>query len=68
MISGDVYKVTEVVRDIWRREQDNGISAGEKSMLARARQILLSEVTLAQNTTTDNADIWLVGALRTPTP
>ena len=25
MISGDVYKVAEVVRDVWRREQDKGI-------------------------------------------
>ena len=44
MISGDVYKVAEVVRDVWRREQDKGISAGRKSMLSRARQILVSEL------------------------
>ena len=37
MISGDVYKVTEVVRDVWCREQAPGIFAGEKSMLSRAR-------------------------------
>ena len=67
MISGDVYKVTEVVRDVWRREQDKGISAGEKSMLSRARQILVSELALAQGTTIDDADIWLIEALQTPT-
>jgi CarD family transcriptional regulator len=66
MISGDVFKVTEVVRDVWRREQDKGISAGEKSMLSRARQILVSELALAQDTTTVDADTWLLEALQTP--
>jgi len=50
LASGDVLKVSEVVRDLWRRDQDRGLSAGEKSMLARARQILTSEVALAENT------------------
>jgi CarD family transcriptional regulator len=68
MISGDVYRVAEVVRDIWRREQNKGISAGEKSMLSRARQILVSELALARDTTTDKADTWLLEALQTPTP
>lgn len=67
IISGDVYKVTEVVRDVWRREQDKGISAGEKSMLSRARQILVSELSLAQNTTTEDADTRLLEALQAPT-
>ncbi|RYF18024.1 MAG: CarD family transcriptional regulator [Oxalobacteraceae bacterium] len=67
MISGDVYKVAEVVRDVWRREQDKGISAGEKSMLSRARQILVSELVLAQSTTTDDADTRLLDALQAPT-
>ena len=67
MITGDVYKVTEVVRDVWRREQDKGISAGEKSMLARARQILVSELALAENTTTDDSDSRLLEALQAPT-
>ena len=46
--SGDVMKVAEVVRDLWRRDQDRGLSAGEKSMLAKARQILVSEMALAE--------------------
>lgn len=49
LASGDVIKVSEVVRDLWRRDQDRGLSAGEKSMLARARQILTSELALAEN-------------------
>src|SRR6478736_3076927 len=44
LASGDVNKVAEVVRDLWRREKDRGLSAGEKRMLAKARQILVGEV------------------------
>lgn len=47
LASGDVIKVSEVVRDLWRRDQDRGLSAGEKRMLAKARQILVSEIALA---------------------
>jgi CarD family transcriptional regulator len=46
--SGDVIKVSEVVRDLSRRDLDRGLSAGEKRMLARARQILVSELALAE--------------------
>ncbi|MFM8326038.1 MAG: CarD family transcriptional regulator, partial [Pirellulaceae bacterium] len=59
LASGDVIKVAEVVRDLWRRDQDRGLSAGEKRMLARARQILVSELALAENTNEDKAEIIL---------
>jgi len=36
-------------------------------MLSRARQILVSELALAQNSTTDDADTLLLEALQTPT-
>ena len=48
LTSGDVNKVAEVVRDLWRRDQDRGLSAGEKRMLAKARQILVGELALAE--------------------
>ena len=54
--SGDVMRCSEVVRDLWRRERDRGVSAGEKRMLAKARQILVSELALAENTNEDKAD------------
>jgi CarD family transcriptional regulator len=50
LASGDVIKVSEVVRDLWRRDQDKGLSAGEKRMLVKARQILVSELALAEKT------------------
>lgn len=59
LASGDVNKVAEVVRDLWRREKDRGLSAGEKRMLAKARQILVSELALAEGTDEDKAEVIL---------
>ena len=53
--SGNVLKVAEVVRDLSRRENDRGLSAGEKRMLAKARQILVSELALAEKVDEDRA-------------
>ena len=50
LASGDVIKVAEVVRDLFRRDKEKGLSAGEKRMLAKARQILISELALAEKT------------------
>ena len=59
LASGDVNKVAEVVRDLWRRDQERGLSAGEKRMLAKARQILVGELALAENTDDAKAEIIL---------
>src|SRR6266566_6808571 len=59
LASGDVNKVAEVVRDLWRRDRDRGLSAGEKRMLAKARQILVSELALAEKTNEDKAEALL---------
>jgi len=59
LASGDVIKVSEVVRDLWRRDQDRGLSAGEKRMLAKAKQILISELALAEKTDEDKASVIL---------
>ena len=56
LASGDVNKVAEVVRDLWRRDKDRGLSAGEKRMLSKARQILVSELALAEGTNEDKAE------------
>jgi CarD family transcriptional regulator len=56
LASGDVIKVAEVVRDLSRRDADRGLSAGEKRMLAKARQILVSELALAEHTEEEKAE------------
>ena len=61
--SGDIYQVAEVVRNLSLREKDKGLSAGEKRMLARARQILVSELTFALNVGEEEAERQLDGAL-----
>ena len=57
LASGDVIKVAEVVRDLWRRDKDRGLSTGEKRMLAKARQILVSELALAEKVDEDRAEV-----------
>jgi CarD family transcriptional regulator len=59
LASGDVLKVSEVVRDLWRRDQDKVLSAGEKRMLAKARQILISELALALKVDEEKAGVKL---------
>lgn len=53
--TGDVVKVAEVVRDLSRRDANRGLSAGEKRMLTKARQILVSELALAEKTNEEDA-------------
>ena len=59
MASGSVYRVSEVVRDLWRRDRISGVSAGEKRMLIKARQVLVSELALAQKSTEEEAFVTL---------
>ena len=48
--TGDVNKVAEVVRDLAQRDDDeHGLSAGEKRMLTKARNILTSEIALSES-------------------
>lgn len=54
--SGDVYEVAEVVRNLSIRDNEKGLSAGEKRMLAKARQILLSELIFAIDVTPEEAE------------
>jgi len=61
--SGDIYQVAEVVRNLSIREKDKGLSAGEKRMLAKARQILTSELTFALNVDEEAAEARLDEAL-----
>jgi len=55
--------VAEVVRNLSIRDKDKGLSAGEKRMLTRARQILVSELTFALNVDTEAAEAKLASVL-----
>ena len=46
--SGDLIEVATVVKGLSHRDETRGLSTGERKMLHTARQILLSELVLAQ--------------------
>jgi len=45
--TGKITYVAEVVRDLMRVDNERRLSTGEKKMLSNAKQILISELTLA---------------------
>ena len=54
--SGDIFQVAEVVRNLMLREQEKGLSTGERKMLDSAKQILVSELVLARDTSEQDVD------------
>ncbi|HHY46967.1 MAG TPA: CarD family transcriptional regulator [Firmicutes bacterium] len=46
--SGDVFAIAEVVRNLAKRDQEKGLSTGERRMLENAKHILISEIVLAE--------------------
>jgi CarD family transcriptional regulator len=57
--SGDPYQVAEVLRNLAIREREKGLSAGEKRMILKARQILISELSYATDKSEDEAEIMI---------
>jgi CarD family transcriptional regulator len=54
--SGDPYEVAEVLRNLSIRDREKGLSAGEKRMITKARQILISELAHATGKTEEDAE------------
>ncbi|WP_149453716.1 CarD family transcriptional regulator [Pasteuria penetrans] len=44
---GDIFDVADVVRSLTARDEEKGLSTGERKMLENATQILVSELVLA---------------------
>ncbi len=61
--TGDIYELAEVVRNLALREQDKGLSTGEKQMYTRAKKILASELMYALEMTEEEAEEHLDGIL-----
>ncbi len=51
--SGDLLEVAHVVKGLMARESEKGLSTGERKMLHSAKQILISELVLAQDSSYD---------------
>ncbi len=54
--SGDVFAVAEVVKNLACREREKGLSTGERRMLENAKQILISELVVAQEAREDQIE------------
>ena len=61
--SGDPYEVAEVLRNLAIRDREKGLSAGEKRMITKARQILISELAFATGKSEDEAEVMIDGVL-----
>jgi CarD family transcriptional regulator len=57
--TGDIYELAEVVRNLAIREQDKGLSTGEKQMYTRAKKILASEMMYALELDEEGAEAHL---------
>ena len=56
MKSGDIYEVADVVRNLSYKQKEKGLSTGEKKMLNNAKQILISELVLAEHASADEVE------------
>ncbi len=56
MKSGDIYEVADVVRNLSFKQKEKGLSTGEKKMLNNAKQILVSELVLAEHASQDEVE------------
>ncbi len=54
--SGDIYEIADVVRNLSFKQKDKGLSTGEKKMLVNAKQILVSELVLAEQSNKDEME------------
>jgi CarD family transcriptional regulator, regulator of rRNA transcription len=57
--SGDPFEVAEVLRNLSIRDREKGLSAGEKRMIQKARQILISELSHATGKSDEDAGLMI---------
>ena len=63
MKSGDLFEVARVIKGLTIRDQDRGLSTGERKMLHSARQILISEIVLSKSVSYESVEEELNTAL-----
>ena len=56
MKSGDIYEVADIVRNLSFKQKEKGLSTAEKKMLANAKQILISELVLTEQSTSEEIE------------
>ena len=66
MKTGDIFELAEVVRNLSLRDQEKGLSTGEKQMFVKAKKILVSELMYAKTMDEDETALWLDEVLGAP--
>ena len=59
MKTGNIYEVADIVRNLSFKQKEKGLSTGEKKMLLNAKQILVSELVLAEQKELNEIDTML---------
>ena len=60
--SGNLMEVARVVKGLMARDSEKGLSTGERKMLHSAKQILVSEISLSQEKSSEEVEIRLTEA------
>jgi CarD family transcriptional regulator len=61
--SGDLIEVARVVKGLTARENERGLSTGERKMLHSAKQILISEIVLSREMTYEEVETRINAAM-----
>ena len=64
MKTGDILELAEVVRNLSLRDDEKGLSTGEKQMFVKAKKILASELMYAKGMDEEECAEWLEGVLK----
>lgn len=59
--SGNIFEVADVVRCLMIRDRGKGLSTGERKMLSSAKQILISELVLAKDSSQNEIECIING-------
>ena len=59
MKTGNIFELAEVVRNLAVRNNEKGLSTGEKQMFVKAKKILASELMYAKEMDEEEAAAWL---------
>jgi CarD family transcriptional regulator, regulator of rRNA transcription len=59
MKTGNIFELAEVVRNLAVRNNEKGLSTGEKQMFVKAKKILASELMYAKDMNEEEAAEWL---------
>jgi len=63
MKSGNVFEIADIVRNLSFKQKEKGLSTTEKKMLVNAKQILVSELMLAEDKQKDEIETLIEGKI-----